>query len=1710
MFSVWTRNRPTSTGSYYQPVVQRPVEPAPVIETPVVNTISEPMMEVIEKIAEKSPNVIIATIAPPEVDLDQEEDDDWNKHGLTPVVIAETRHIDIDTHEVVSQSDIVVTDGEIHSIPHEVVAIHSYEEIVDDVNNTLRDLGTATTEDAYTYGINRLRNAKEYRPDDWIVGHIFGGTYDLWIAEYNEAERTFFGFASFNGIDDQDAEWGYVSIDELLSIKVPPVGSKLERNFYFTPCTLDSIKNKEYEQKEQAIQLGADVEEDTPRIPWQVEHENHIMLAGWPWFGKDDQWVWREVRDWDCSMCQLEEWDEQDIFFDTEEIRDKYFTELNDISEKIYCPIQNEIMTFGDKVDKSTLGFVISEYKINQLSYNQERWSIHGIRFIPDSWKNGYTREMADKFIRSFFSSDKWKSFAEIKDRYSQWGGGWPAHKASTFEDYSYDSKWATIEFRGLQYCEDVKYFYTWKQLHDVLNTEIVQASLPIPSPEQRVADDVVKHNLPFSSAEEPASSTPLDWFNKPGYKKYEVTPRSSDRKDRLLWNMVAEHGEDLTSLYQGFSGKGGLHDLSFSEHQNFHDYTKAKQEFELWQFYTPDNIAETMVKILQIPMSAKVMDPTAGVGRFFNFIPNELRLYGFDNDYEANHVRYTLFPGINENKSVHWNRDIFDGPYSWEGIQYVIGNPPFNLTRMYQFSHPLASQTDEEEGGKGILLSQNSFLFSTSKSLTPGGISFFIAPATYLSGTRDSKAIAYMKENFYHIADIHLDDKAFSEYNVVFPTKAILLVKKEPTLVFDMEPFIGTFDKIEEFLLSPQYQKFLELKKIADFAQAKIKIQSMKVEAKDRDEKQYLKMQVLKNLYERYRSEPQEIEDDMDQKSLKIANRTLDRIEEEKAILEVNLGSYHQWRDLLTKQSRRLFREAHRPEREHEMYVEIIIGRYDIIVRRSNSHVSAYLNQQENQFSFGGGLKWVEKKYSKNTLATNQDSYDEFIEAIKFLSNDNHFVVLGEKKIKLEFRLQKGLMKHIEKFRKLYRLNSMDTALIRTEFPVEFEENYDRLAELVFPTFDKEGNPKKITLLPHQLEDLSALLLKRNGLISWDTGLGKTLGAIVWSMFKGGTTLVVAPAVNTIDPWLQQLREYRPDASVFLCKTKKDIFKYKWEDYLIVSLESFTTRKKGEPSPFFEWELLKHHFRNLILDESDNAKSKTSKRFKSLRGIAKSFKNRMLMSGTPTRNNVAEIYNQLELLCQNSNAMMCWATQRVEYDRSSREYDYFPNPYYGKPFPPRWGHKAFEDTFSPKKTTCFGANESNQDIFNKDILDTLMRSIRFTRDFNEEKSRINQALGLEDSGDYYEYKQVTVPMSEMEIAIYNYILAVLADALEKAYLSGETVQVWTQSLGNGARHDRATAKSLVIMQQILQLMQGTSHPWTFTEYQKDGEVHKLYTLEDQTSTKLEKACEIIDDVFSKEWNHKIMIGSPWRPTVEGMLKKFDKKWYMVFHLDSSMSTRARAKLVTEFRMYDGNAIILWTIGVLKSGLNLPEVNTVIVESYPWNFAQLHQFAARAIRLNSTDKTTIYCLTSEGSFDINVFSLILKKEVTNKFVRSSVETSMSELSEEFGVESDDLFEQALQMVRERVGTEMRGTIKWWEKPVQESSSSESVVTITHADKENFVKLAEMIGWADEQQIDLMNSLMTKSKEELLESLHSTDNPKFIGIINDTIRARFPN
>jgi hypothetical protein len=54
--------------------------------------------------------------------------------------------------------------------------------------------------------------------DKAIYLHFFIGGCDWYIAEF-DGEDTFFGYAIFNQ-DYQNAEWGYVSFQELKSIKI--------------------------------------------------------------------------------------------------------------------------------------------------------------------------------------------------------------------------------------------------------------------------------------------------------------------------------------------------------------------------------------------------------------------------------------------------------------------------------------------------------------------------------------------------------------------------------------------------------------------------------------------------------------------------------------------------------------------------------------------------------------------------------------------------------------------------------------------------------------------------------------------------------------------------------------------------------------------------------------------------------------------------------------------------------------------------------------------------------------------------------------------------------------------------------------------------------------------------------------------------------------------------------------------------------------------------------------------------------------------------------------------------------------------------------------------------------------------------------------------------------------------------------------------------
>ena len=92
-----------------------------------------------------------------------------------------------------------------------------------------------------------FKNAKYDNPDNPIVivkyfSPVGGATW--WCTEYNPVSRIFFGFVTGLAYD----EWGYISLDELESVKV--WGSLgIERDLWFKPVPIKQAL-KDYYGKE--------------------------------------------------------------------------------------------------------------------------------------------------------------------------------------------------------------------------------------------------------------------------------------------------------------------------------------------------------------------------------------------------------------------------------------------------------------------------------------------------------------------------------------------------------------------------------------------------------------------------------------------------------------------------------------------------------------------------------------------------------------------------------------------------------------------------------------------------------------------------------------------------------------------------------------------------------------------------------------------------------------------------------------------------------------------------------------------------------------------------------------------------------------------------------------------------------------------------------------------------------------------------------------------------------------------------------------------------------------------------------------------------------------------------------------------------------------------------------------------------------------------
>ena len=387
-----------------------------------------------------------------------------------------------------------------------------------------------------------------------------------------------------------------------------------------------------------------------------------------------------------------------------------------------------------------------------------------------------------------------------------------------------------------------------------------------------------------------------------------------------------------------------------------------------------------------------------------------------------------------------------------------------------------------------------------------------------------------------------------------------------------------------------------------------------------------------------------------------------------------------------------------------------------------------------------------------------------------------------------------------------------------------------------------------------------------------------------------------------------------------------------------------------------------------LVFDESDCITNPSSKRTKGILNCFRKAKYKICMTGTSTRNNICEIYPQLELLYNNSINMLCESAEKYvisKDDFNKGELVAEANDMYMLPFPPyKRGYKLFSECHLPDKITVFGVAQKTQDIYNSEELKRILDKTVITRSFEEISGK-----------ELYEIKQITCRFSPEEKEIYK---TAIDEFYKLDYLFKKT--------GNSRKDSM-----LKILNQLLLLLKICAAPQTIKEYRGNkitNKFKKVLNLINKYDERIVIGVRHIQNVYA--YKEVIQECFPSRP---------------IFIVTGAETTLNQRKEVINQLKETANGILICTQQSLSCSMNIDFVNKCIIPELHWNNSSMSQFYFRFIRFTSTEWKQVYFVTYENSIESNLLKMILSKEKLNLFMKDE-DVDDYELYEKFGIDFD--------------------------------------------------------------------------------------------------------
>lgn len=969
----------------------------------------------------------------------------------------------------------------------------------------------------------------------------------------------------------------------------------------------------------------------------------------------------------------------------------------------------------------------------------------------------------------------------------------------------------------------------------------------------------------------------------------YAIIPQQIPRDKRAEVNekilFAIDSGKDLIpkeSIYNCYTGIGGLHNLKQADFSSYHRYAEAKKEFEMGQFFTPHELCRSMVEVLSPTSSEMVLDMCCGMGNFFNHLPNLHNSYGFDIDGRAVTVARHLYP------EAHIEKCDIQQYRPEQRFDVIIGNPPFNL----KFD---------------CKLSQEYYMDKAYDVLNPAGFLMVIVPVSFMQSEFWEKTrVANINSSFSFVGQTKLNPDAFDSMGVHnFSTKVMVFLRRSRHI--EMQPYnADEFIPMEE--LKDRVRKTRVMKQ-------RIRIDLMRETNRiDREELEAFEYRLSKYMYEL--------------KAHAVLNRHIEKAEA-----------------LVSK-----FRNQKPPENATNQQIKdwerkkLTTGKVLGIIRKYITSQHSVPRKEVALVKTSYGFKL--KPYAPRLL----DKVTHKAASI----ND---LILGRAELPVPETVTESNRLQIRAAEKLIRRKQKQYEMQNLRF-ADMEEDVNLKEYLDRSTFiNKDGEACEFTAL--QKHDLNLVLQKRYALLNWQQGSGKTAAVYYRARFllkfrKVRNAIILAPAIATNMTWIPFLSVNRERFRVI--RAESDLTNVPEGMFLVVSTSMLGKLRRGLVR------YVKQTSRKLCLvfDESDEITNPTSQRTRNILCIFRRLKYKILDTGTTTRNNIAELYSQFELLYNNSVNMVCWSPQ-VYHENKEREIEEENNTDYGSPFPAFRGHVLFRACHCPGKATVFGIEKQNQDVYNKEELSELIGKTVITRKFRD------------FAGEKYKIQTHTVSPSDGEREVYRVIIEEFCRICELYY----------NSTGD-AKKDAG----LRLMRQIKLLIKACSVPHLIEGYSGDGIPNKTKYIEKlvrKIPGKVAVGCTSIA-AFDLYENH-LRKCFPDRP---------------VFVVKGDVAFKRRQNIVTEFDSTI-NGILICTQQSLSSSVNIPACNQVILESLQWNIPRMEQFYFRFIRLDSKEMKDVHYVTYEDSVEQNLMALVLTKERLNEFIKTGEVKEQSEIFEEFDI-----------------------------------------------------------------------------------------------------------